>query len=134
MKRLPEAHPDEPSRRSPGCRRATLALGAVFWALLLGCATPDRRRLATSTALAHHEHLRNFEGNCRLTQAAPDSFLFECPETSAVAIQCRVADGMDCCWVPDPMGKRLIEEDWKCEPRRGSGAPKHRYHRPVTNN
>ncbi len=86
------------------------------FSLLCACATPERRFLATMTSLAHHEHLRRFEAECRLKQKSPDTFDFECQSAAPVLVRCSAAGNADCCWVLD--GAEAAPEDRKCGERR----------------
>lgn len=94
--------------------------------LLASCATPERKLLATLTSLAHHEHLRQFEGECRLKQSGVDTFEFDCKGVAPVVVRCSIAGAADCCWVVDDSSPQ--QEDRKCGERRVASRPAHRPH------
>lgn len=98
-------------------RIAILAALAGFGVLGTGCATPERRLLATLTSLAHHEHLGTLQTECRLKQTGIDTFDFECLGAPAVTVRCTISRAEECCWVPGPEDS-LTVEDQKCEARR----------------
>ena len=89
----------------------------LVWGLLAaGCATPERRLLATLTSLAHHEHLGNLQTECRLKQTGVDTFDFECSGAPNVTVRCTIARTEECCWVSGLDDS--VVEDSKCAPRR----------------
>jgi len=107
-----------------GIMSARFGVLTLLLSVLASCATPERKLLATRTSLAHHEHLRRLEGECRLKQSGVDTFEFQCKGIAPVLVRCSMAGPADCCWVVDDSE----QEDRKCSERRVASRPRHLPH------
>jgi hypothetical protein len=92
---------------------------------IVACATPERRSLATLASLAHHEHLRQYEAECRLKQSGVNTFEFNCKGVAPVVVRCSISGSEECCWVVD---NSPSQEDRKCGERRVATSPYHPPH------